>query len=183
MRGAHIVLPSLPDLLDLDPRAPGRDHRRQAAPAIPAPRPAGRPGSTSSRREIERPVDWSRVHFVGNLPYDQFVKVLQVSSAHVYMTYPFVLSWSLDRVHGAGMPDRGLGYRAGARDHHRTGSTGACSPSSTSRRWPSGCARRWRTRTNPPPWRRRRAGSRVERNTITRPSACRNGARFLGDLT
>jgi glycosyltransferase involved in cell wall biosynthesis len=46
------------------------------------------------RSKIERPVDWSRVHFLGNLPYEHFVKVLQVSSAHVYMTYPFVLSWS-----------------------------------------------------------------------------------------
>lgn len=39
--------------------------------------------------------DWQRVHFVGNLAYDDFVRVLQVSSVHVYLTYPFVLSWSL----------------------------------------------------------------------------------------
>lgn len=39
--------------------------------------------------------DWLRVHFLGNLAYNQFVKVLQLSKVHVYLTYPFVLSWSL----------------------------------------------------------------------------------------
>jgi glycosyltransferase involved in cell wall biosynthesis len=44
---------------------------------------------------VEKPVDWSRVHFVGRVSYEQFVRVLQASSAHLYLTYPFVLSWSL----------------------------------------------------------------------------------------
>jgi len=39
--------------------------------------------------------DESRVHFLGRLPYDQYLNVLQISSAHVYLTVPFVLSWSM----------------------------------------------------------------------------------------
>lgn len=40
-------------------------------------------------------LDLSRIHFTGHLPYDAYVKVLQCSDVHVYMTIPFVLSWSL----------------------------------------------------------------------------------------
>lgn len=44
-------------------------------------------------RELD--LDLSRIHFVGNLPYSEYIKLLQVSKCHVYLTYPFVLSWSL----------------------------------------------------------------------------------------
>jgi glycosyltransferase involved in cell wall biosynthesis len=43
----------------------------------------------------ENPVDLERVHFLGKVPYATYKKVLQVSAVHVYLTYPFVLSWSL----------------------------------------------------------------------------------------
>jgi glycosyltransferase involved in cell wall biosynthesis len=41
------------------------------------------------------PLDLSRVHFVGTLPYGLYRKVLQASDVHVYLTRPFVLSWSM----------------------------------------------------------------------------------------
>lgn len=44
-------------------------------------------------RELD--LDLSRIHFVGNLPYAEYIKLLQVSKCHVHLTYPFVLSWSL----------------------------------------------------------------------------------------
>jgi glycosyltransferase involved in cell wall biosynthesis len=44
-------------------------------------------------REVK--LDATRTHFVGKLPYEQYKRVLQVSAAHVYLTYPFVLSWSM----------------------------------------------------------------------------------------
>jgi glycosyltransferase involved in cell wall biosynthesis len=55
--------------------------------------PDGETYKARALREVS--TDLSRLHFLGRIPYDTFKQMLQVSAAHVYLTYPFVLSWSL----------------------------------------------------------------------------------------
>ena len=45
--------------------------------------------------EVKDQLDMSRIHFVGYIQYQHFIPLLQLSTVHVYLTYPFVLSWSL----------------------------------------------------------------------------------------
>jgi glycosyltransferase involved in cell wall biosynthesis len=96
-RGYHIFMRALPDLLRRRPNARvlivGGDDVSYG------PRPDGG-GSWKEIFAAEvRPqisdADWSRVHCLGVLPYQVFVPLLQISTVHVYLTYPFVLSWSL----------------------------------------------------------------------------------------
>ena len=46
-------------------------------------------------KEVRGDLDMSRIHFLGNTNYRDFLSLLAISSVHVYLTYPFVLSWSL----------------------------------------------------------------------------------------
>jgi glycosyltransferase involved in cell wall biosynthesis len=70
-------------------------------------RPAGG-GSWRQKLLAELGADWpqgwgqERVHFLGRVPYRDYLRVLQVSRCHVYLTYPFVLSWSCVEAMSAG---------------------------------------------------------------------------------
>jgi glycosyltransferase involved in cell wall biosynthesis len=46
-------------------------------------------------REVGRGIDMDRLHFPGRIPYTDYVRLLKRSDAHIYLTYPFVASWSL----------------------------------------------------------------------------------------
>jgi len=46
-------------------------------------------------QELGHKLDPTRTHFLGKVPYVDYKRILQTSAAHVYLTYPFVLSWSM----------------------------------------------------------------------------------------
>lgn len=48
--------------------------------------------------------DKSRVHFVGSLNRRDYKNMLQASSCHVYLTRPFILSWSMLEAMSFGLP-------------------------------------------------------------------------------
>ena len=52
--------------------------------------------------EVRDRIDLSRVHFMGKVPYPTFVSLMQISRVHAYLTYPFVLSWSMMEAMAAG---------------------------------------------------------------------------------
>ncbi|OFX03872.1 MAG: glycosyl transferase family 1, partial [Alphaproteobacteria bacterium RIFCSPHIGHO2_12_FULL_63_12] len=58
--------------------------------------------SWKKRMLAQHAFDEKRLHFTGLIPRDQYLKVLQASSVHVYLTVPFVLSWSMMESMSAG---------------------------------------------------------------------------------
>ncbi|RFC62170.1 glycosyltransferase [Fulvimarina endophytica] len=92
-RGFHIFMRALPDVLRRRPNARvlivgaegvsyGTHHR------------SGRTWKQVMLDEVGAGLDLDRVHFLGHLPYEQYIGILKVSAVHVYLTFPFVLSWS-----------------------------------------------------------------------------------------
>jgi glycosyltransferase involved in cell wall biosynthesis len=99
-RGYHRFMRALPRILELRPNAEvvlvGGDGVSYGAPC-----PNGTWKETFLN-EVKDRLDLSRVHFVGRVPYPLFLNLLQISSCHVYLTVPFVLSWSLIEAMSAG---------------------------------------------------------------------------------
>jgi glycosyltransferase involved in cell wall biosynthesis len=100
-RGTHIFMRAVPEIQRRCPEARivivGNDEVSYS-PKLP-------PGQTYRQRainEVGERIDWSRVHFSPGLPFERYLALLQISSAHVYLTYPFVLSWSLLEAMSAG---------------------------------------------------------------------------------
>ena len=93
-RGYHIFMRALPELLTLRPRLQvvvvgGHGVSYGAAP------PAGTTWKDVFFNEVADRIDRRRVHFVGRLPHEVLTQLMQVAAVHLYLTYPFVLSWSL----------------------------------------------------------------------------------------
>jgi glycosyltransferase involved in cell wall biosynthesis len=64
--------------------------------------PSGRSWRDEVLDEVAGDLDMSRVHLLGRVPYERYLALLHVSSVHVYLTYPFVLSWSMLEAMAAG---------------------------------------------------------------------------------
>lgn len=103
-RGYHTFMRSLPRILSERPFA------RVLIVGGEGVSYGSKPGSQLSWKQIfineVRPLipdsDWQRVHFLGSVPYETFIGLLQLSTVHIYLTYPFVLSWSLLEAMSAG---------------------------------------------------------------------------------
>ena len=94
LRGYHSFVRALPQVLRQHPRAQVLILGGEGVSYGHNP-PPGSTWKTHFLNEVADQVDHARLHFVGRLDYDAYIKVLQVSAVHVYLTYPFVLSWSL----------------------------------------------------------------------------------------
>lgn len=92
-RGFHTFMRALPEIQKANPKAhvllvggDGVSYGRRLAQGTYRER---------AMKEVGDKLDMSRIHFLGNVAYLDYLRMLQISSAHVYLTYPFVLSWSI----------------------------------------------------------------------------------------
>lgn len=93
-RGYHVLMRALPEIQAARPNARilivgGNDtsygKKSEAAGGLRA----------EMEAEVGSRIDWSRTHMLGQVPYEDFQKIVQISRCHIYLTMPFVLSWSL----------------------------------------------------------------------------------------
>jgi glycosyltransferase involved in cell wall biosynthesis len=103
-RGFHVFMRALPELQRRLPDAhfvivgsDGVSYGKQAPPPYKHHR-------EKLMAEVGNRVDMGRTHFVGRLPYADYLSLMQVSRLHIYLTYPFVLSWSMLEAMACGAP-------------------------------------------------------------------------------
>lgn len=93
-RGFHILMRALPKILKSRPKARvlivGGNEVSYGGKAA-------HPGGLRAQmeKEVGSEIDWDRVHLLGRVPYPSFQQIIQISRCHIYLTMPFVLSWSL----------------------------------------------------------------------------------------
>ncbi|MBS0362241.1 MAG: glycosyltransferase [Proteobacteria bacterium] len=100
LRGLHIFARALPRLMAEVPDAQVLVFGDSTRRAYGGQSPDGR-----TWREVffeGLPVDAERLHFLGTASQDRLLAAMRLSTAHVYYTYPFVLSWSLIEAMAAG---------------------------------------------------------------------------------
>lgn len=93
-RGFHVFMRTIPEIQRRCPDARivivGGDEVSYS-PRLPE----GQTYRARLLRELEGKIDLEKVSFLGRIPYADYLALLRRSAVHVYLTYPFVLSWSL----------------------------------------------------------------------------------------
>ena len=92
-RGFHSFMRALPAVLQARPQAHAILVGGQDV-SYGQKHPSGQSWKQVMLQEVGAQLPMERVHFVGKVPYSAYLNLLQVSACHVYLTYPFVLSWS-----------------------------------------------------------------------------------------
>ncbi|MCV2867645.1 glycosyltransferase [Defluviimonas sp. WL0002] len=99
-RGYHVFMRALPAVMAARPEAQvvivGAEGQSYGGP------PATGTWKDRFLAEVRDRIDPSRLHFAGRIPYPKFTALMQVTRAHAYLTYPFVLSWSMIEAMAAG---------------------------------------------------------------------------------
>ena len=98
LRGYHTFMRSLPEILRRRPKLEVLIVGGNAVSYGPKPVDSDlswRDIFASEVRPKMNEQEWNRIHFVGKISYPHFITLLQVSTVHVYLSYPFVLSWSM----------------------------------------------------------------------------------------
>lgn len=100
-RGYHVFMRALPAIMKARPNCQvvivGGDSASYSPPLS-----EGKSYLQRYLSEVEGQLDMTRVHFTGTLSFYDYLRVLQVSRLHVYLTYPFILSWSMLEAMSAG---------------------------------------------------------------------------------
>jgi glycosyltransferase involved in cell wall biosynthesis len=94
LRGCHIFFRALPALLEAVPEAEVIMVGADEAGGYGAAPPSGQTWKQLFLAEITGRVDLDRLHFTGRLPHDRMLAAVALGRAHVFLTYPFVASWS-----------------------------------------------------------------------------------------
>jgi glycosyltransferase involved in cell wall biosynthesis len=100
-RGYHTFMRALPEIMRRRPNVRviivGGNEVSYGAAA-----PPGQSWREIFLSEVRAKLDMSRIHYVGLIPHSVFINLMQVTRVHAYLTYPFVLSWSMLEAMSAG---------------------------------------------------------------------------------
>ena len=95
LRGFHIMMRALPAIQAQSPNVHVLMIGADETGGYGLPAPKGKTWKQVFLDEVGGKLDHARIHWTGTVPYDALLNMLTLSCAHIYYTYPFVLSWSL----------------------------------------------------------------------------------------